>query len=84
MASTAHAEGWRSSQSKETKFGEHASLTLAQLTKKAFKPSNSMVTIFKEIDNEGTKVRFGSSILNYRDVSQVEAGMAAKETISAL
>ena len=63
---------------------QHASLTLAQLTKKAFKPSNSMVTIFKEIDNEGTKVRFGSSILNYREVSQVEAAMAAKETISAL
>ena len=72
---------------------QHASLTLAQLTKKAFKPSNSMVTIFKEIDNlqddsdsnqKGTKLMFGSSILNYREVSQVEAAIAAKETISAL
>ena len=63
---------------------QHASLTLAQLTKKAFKPSNSMVTILNEVDDYGRKLRFVSSILNYRDVSPVEAGMAAKETISAL
>ena len=63
---------------------QHASLNLAQLTKKAFKPSNSMVTIFKDGYDEGEHLKFGSSTLNYRNVSQIEAGMAAKETVANL
>ena len=64
---------------------QHASLTLRQLTKKAFKPSNSMLTIFKEDKNdENWRLRFGASVLNYREVSPIEAAMAAKETVAEL
>ena len=43
-----------------------------------------MVTIFKDGYDEGEHLKFGSSTLNYRDVSQIEAGIAAKETVAAL
>ena len=43
-----------------------------------------MLTIFKDLDDQGASLKFGSSILHYRDVSQIEAGLAAKECIDAL
>ena len=73
---------------------KHDSLNLAQLTAKAFKPSNAMVTIFKnratdviseeKKDYLGVNLVFGTSLLTYREVPQLEAGLAAKEAILGL